>query len=138
MSMPRLLVLAALLLSAACYTSPKPEAYAPALSPAGVHAVLRLWSGAEAAGELLEVRESAYVLLLNDRVTVVPYTAIAVGTFEHQEWMSFGSVASPNAETRQRLRWDSRFPFGMRDPALAALLRAGKQTEPDIVTGAKQ
>jgi hypothetical protein len=138
MSMPRLLVPAALFLSAACYTSPKPEAYAPALSPTGVHAVLRLWSGAEAGGELLEVRESAYVLLINDRVTIVPYTTIASGMFEHQDWMSFGSVASPNAETRQRLAWDSRFPFGMRDPALAALLRVGKQTEPDVVNGAKQ
>jgi hypothetical protein len=124
--------------SAACYTSPKPEVYAPALSPNGVHAGLRLRTGAEAAGELLEVRDSAYVLLINDRVTVVPFSAIASGTFEHQDWMSFGSVATPNAETRQRLRWDSRFPFGMRDPALAALLRAGKQTEPDMVNGAKQ
>jgi hypothetical protein len=138
MSKPRLLVLAALLLSAACYTSPKPEGYPPALSPTGAHAVLRLRTGAEAVGELLEVRDSAYVLLVNDRVTVVPFTTIASGIFEHQDWMSFGSVASPNAETRQRLRWDSRFPFGMRDPALAALLRAGKQTEPDIVNGAKQ
>jgi hypothetical protein len=138
MSKPRLLVLAALLLSAACYTSPKPEVYAPALSPNGVHGSLHLRTGAEAAGELLEVRDSAYVLLINDRVTVVPFSAIASGTFEHQDWMSFGSVAMPNAETRQRLRWDSRFPFGIRDPALAALLRAGKQTEPDIVNGAKQ
>ena len=138
MSMPRLLLLAALVLSAACYTSPKPEVYAPALSPAGVRGVLRLRSGTDAVGELLEVREDAYVLLINDRVTIVPYTTIASGTFEHQDWMSLGSVASPNAATRQRLRWDSRFPFGMRDPALAALLRASKQTEPDIVGGAKQ
>jgi hypothetical protein len=138
MPKPRLLVLAALVLSAACYTSPKPEVYAPALSPNGVHGVLHLRTGAEAAGELLEVRENAYVLLINDRVTVVPFTTIASGTFEHQDWMSFGSVASPTAETRQRLRWDSRFPFGMRDPAMAALLRAGNQTEPDVVNGGKQ
>lgn len=138
MSMPRLFILTALLLSAACYTSPEPEVYAPALSPHGVHGVLHLRTGAEAGGELLEVRDSAYVLLINDRVTVVPFTAIATGTFEHQDWMSFGSAATPNAETRQRLRWDSRFPFGIRDPALAALLRAGKQTEPDIVNGARQ
>ena len=138
MFMPRRLALAALSLSAACYTSPNPEVYAPALSPSGVHGALRLRSGAEAVGELLEVREDAYVLLIGDRVTVVPYTTIASGTFEHQDWISFGSVASPNADTRQRLRWDSRFPFGMRDPALAALLRASKQTEPDIVSGAKQ
>jgi hypothetical protein len=138
MSMPRLLLLAALALSAACYTSPEPAVYAPALSANGVHGVLRLRSGADAVGELLEVREDSYVLLIKDRVTIVPYATIASGTFEHQDWMSFGSVALPNAETRQRLRWDSRFPFGMRDTALAALLRASKQTEPDVARGANQ
>jgi hypothetical protein len=138
MSMPRLSALATLLLVAACYTSPKPEAYAPALSPAGVRGALRLRSGGNVAGELLEVRDSAYVMLINSRVTIVPYSAIASGEFDHQDWMAFGSVASPNADTRQRLRWDSRFPFGIRDPALAALLRAGRQTEPDIVSGARQ
>ena len=80
------------------------------------------------------MRDSAYVMLVTDRVVIVPYRVLSAGSFDHQDWATFDSFAQPSGETRQRLRWDSRFPFGMQDRALAALLRASGQSEPTVVT----
>jgi len=133
-SLPRSFGVAAILWAAGCYTSPKPEWYAPAQSPAGVHGKLHAKSGISIRGELLEVRDSAYVMLVANRVTIIPYRTLESGSFEHQDWATLNSFASPSAETIQRLRWDSRFPFGMQDRAMAALLRAAGQSQPDVVT----
>jgi hypothetical protein len=99
-----------------------------------VHGFLRAKGGISIRGELLEVRDSAYVMLVGNRVTIVPYRVLSSGSFERQDWTTFDSFASPSLETLQRLRWDSRFPFGMQDRALTALLRAADQTRPDVVT----
>ena len=60
--------------------------------------------------------------------------ALSSASFEHQDWATFGSFTSPSPETRGRLRWDSRFPFGLQDRALAALLQSSGQTQPDVIT----
>ena len=133
-SMPRFFALAAIALAAGCYTSPKPEVYGPALSPTGIQGILQATSGIRISGELLEVRDSAYVMLVSDRVVIIPYRVLSSGSFDHQDWATFDSFARPSVETRQRLRWDSRFPFGMQDRALAALLRASGQSEPTVIT----
>ena len=133
-STPTFFALAALALASGCYTSPKPEVYGPALSPTGIHGVLQARSGVRVSGELLEVRDSAYVMLVSDRVVIIPYGVLSSGSFDHQDWTTFDSFAHPSVETRQRLRWDSRFPFGMQDRAMAALLRAGGQSEPTVIT----
>ena len=116
----------------ACYTSPPPEGFGQALQPNGVQGTLTVTGGKRVHGELLEVRDSAYVLLVDNRVAVVPYRAIQEAGFEHQDWACC-SYANPSASVRERLRWSSRFPFGIRDEALAALLRASGQTRPDSV-----
>lgn len=118
---------------AACYTSPSPQTYVQAMTPAGVRGVLHVQRGPEVTGELLEVRDSAYVMLVDNRVTVVPFRLLAAAQFDRQDWADFSSLTTPSAATRQRLRMDSRFPFGMRDPALAALLRASGQARPDVI-----
>jgi len=103
------------------------------MTPAGVRAVLHVRRGPEVAGELLEVRDSSYVLLVNNRVTVVPYQVIMGVQLDRRDWADFSSLTQPTAATRQQLRFDSRFPFGMRDSALAALLKASGQERPDVV-----
>jgi hypothetical protein len=125
-----------LALVAGCHTSPSPESYDLARRPNGIHGTLESRAGRSIAGELLEVRDSAFVMLVGDRVTIVPYRAIANASFDHQDWAAFQTLTpTPSAEARERIRWDSRFPYGMRPPALAALLRLSGQTEPDVVTG---
>ena len=125
---------AVMVVAVGCYTSVKPEGYGPALSPEGVHGVLAATSGISIRGELLEVRDSAYVMLVANRVTIVPYRALSSASFEHQDWATFDSFTSPSADTRARLRWDSRFPFGLQDRALAALLQSSGQAQPDVIT----
>jgi hypothetical protein len=126
--------LAVLVVSSSCYTSPPPQNYGPALAPNGVHGVLATGASAALSGELLEVRDSAYVMLVDSRVVIVPYRLIRSADFEHQDWAQFGSITKPSASTRERLRWDSRFPFGIRDEAMAALLRRSGQSRPDVVS----
>lgn len=125
---------ALLALMAACYTSPPPEGYRVALQPNGVKGALMVNGGAQLSGELLEVRDSAYVLLVKNRVTIVSYGAIVRAAFEHQDWLCC-DYEHPSSRVRERLRAASRFPFGMRDEALAAILRVSGQTSPDYIPG---
>jgi hypothetical protein len=122
-----------LVAASACYTSAPPEGFRPALQPNGVRGNIMVNGGAQLSGELLEVRDSAYMLLVKDRVTFVPYAAIVRAAFEQQDWLCC-TYERPNASTRERLRWASRFPFGIRDEAMAALLRTSGQTTPDTIT----
>ena len=132
--MTRHVLPAALALLTGCWTSPAPSNFPPARSSHGVQASLQTQSGVQILGELLEVRDSAYVMLFGNRVTIVPYFALRNADFPHQDWGQFGSYTHPSASTRDRMRWYSRFPFGMNDAALAALLQASGQTTPDVVT----
>jgi len=122
-----------LVVAAACYTSPKPEHYPPANTPNGVRGEIELQNGRRVDAELLEVRDSAYVVLVGERVGIAPYWAIRSASFAHQDWVGAGRFRSPNASTRERLRYASRFPFGIGDAALAALFRVGGQTAPDYL-----
>ena len=122
-----------LLLAAGCYTSPKPETYARALQPNGDRGTIELTDGRSLDVELLEVRDSAYVVLIDDRVAIAPYPSIKSASFEHQSWRTNQVAASPSARTRETLRHASRFPFGMRGAALEALLRVSGQTQPDYL-----
>jgi len=134
--MMRYLLPASLALLVGCWTSPAPSGFPPARSPGGVQARLQTQSGTQLSGELLEVRDSAYVVLLSNRVTIVPFLSLRGAAFPHQDWGQLGSYTHPSADTRDRIRWYSRFPFGMNDVALAALLRASGQTTPDVVASA--
>jgi hypothetical protein len=125
---------AGLLLLGGCYTSTNPQGYFRGAIANGVSGVLRVHDGRTVRGELLEVRDSAYVLLVSAHVTVVPYRTISSAKFEEQDWTMSGFFANPSPQTRERLRWDSRFPFGIRPAAMDALLRASGQTEPDVIT----
>lgn len=122
-----------LAVTTACYTSPNPRDYPPAKRPNGVTGELTTKDRHSVRGELLEVRDSSYVFLVSGRVTVVPYVAVVSAHFTDQDWASIGWDSWPSADRRDRLRWDSRFPFGIRAEAMDALLRAGGQTGPDTV-----
>ena len=127
----RLISVSAIALTSACRTSPAPDRFRPAFVPNGVHGVITLDSGKRVEVELLEVTDTAYVVLTGNRVAVAPYRALRRVYFEHQDWMDQPDHADPSSELRERLRYASRFPFGMPAATLAELLRRGGQDRPD-------
>jgi hypothetical protein len=110
-----------------CHVGPSTSTFGPATGPRGIAADLRLKHGA-VQGELLEVQDSALLVLRDDRVVLVPLAAIRVGSFEKRGALIEGGHSSRSA--RSALRLQSRFPSGLTPELRARLLAAYGQTEP--------
>ena len=123
-----LIVPAAVLGFSACMVGPSGANFAPANWPDGIEADLRL-KGSRIQGELLEVQDSALLVLRDDRVVLVPLAAIRVGSFRQR------GVLVENGRARRSALLDlklvSRFPAGLTPELKARLLAAYGQTEPD-------
>ncbi len=123
-----LIVPAAVLGFSACMVGPGTRTFAPANWPDGIEADLRL-KGSRIRGELLEVQDSALLVLRDDRVVLVPLAAIRLGSFRQ------GGVLVENGRARRAALLDlklvSRFPAGLTPELKARLLAAYGQTEPD-------
>ncbi len=155
-------LLTCLLLSLAitgCQFGPKIENFEQARRPEGITASIELRRGitedGRVEGELLEVRDDG--LLLNTReareggvvkrhLVFVPYTAMeTVGVEElnlrvlketRGTWTEGDAAPTWNPEQdREKLRLLSRFPQGLADPLLEALLAAEGQTAVDVIGG---
>jgi len=120
----------------ACYTGPSVRSFAPAQSPRGIWADLRVDRGkARIQGELLEVQDSALLVLRDGprpRVTIVPLRAIRAGFFPKLGTLRGAGRMAP--KERERLRLVSRFPAGLTPELRARLLSAYGQTEADGLT----
>ena len=119
--------LAALTLAAsACATGPAVERYPPAMSAAGVGLRLRI-GDTDLAGELLEVQDSAIVVLTPTEVALVHFRAIRGMRLPNERLPYRGGPPSTNV--RERLRLLSRFPVGIPSGQLTRLLQArGQET----------
>lgn len=124
---------AALLIGAlgACFTGPSARTFPPARDPGGIAADLRLeLRQGRLRGELLEVQDSALVVLRDDSlVTIVPIRAIRSGSFAKPGLLIANGYISRRG--RERLRLVSRFPAGLTPELRARLLAAYGQTAPD-------
>jgi len=121
----RLLLVAVVALG--CYTSTDPNRFAPAIGPHGVMGALAL-SNTRVGVELLELRDSSYVVLVRNRVAIVPFRAVSAWRFDQiANWR----YAPPAGLLREQLTSASRFPYGMPPTALAELLAAAGQAAPD-------
>ena len=118
------------LLAVACYTSVPPEKFAPAVGPRGAVGQLTLARGPRRYVELLELRDSAFVLLVGDRVAIAPFRVVRGLALAQIGDVTF-PFEPPRPSARQQLRMASRFPHGMPAPALAELLAASGQPAPD-------
>ena len=123
----RYLIVINLVLLAGCYKiGPRIEDY-PARSAAGL-------TGEITAGrvrypvELLEVRDSAFIVLSNQRVMHIPFRSISGVNFRKTLVVRMASPADFRERHRQ-LRLMSRFPFGMTPDVLQRLLQALNQSE---------
>ena len=112
----------------ACMVGPSTRRFAPANGPKGIEADLVLKSG-RIQGEVLEVQDTALLLLRVDRVVLVPLRAIRAGRFRGLGQVVEGGGASHGQLARLRLL--SRFPAGLTPEIRTRLLRAYGQTEPD-------
>ena len=118
-------ILAAIALTG-CHFGATPQSFAPAQGPAGVVASIEFSHGTVEA-ELLNVRDSAIVVLNQDHVVLVPYRAIRHATFLNApEKLNHGET--PNVQTRAALRSLSRFPQGLSPALEQRLLLAYHET----------
>lgn len=129
--MRHVLVLSLLLGSAgvsACFTGPSAAGFPPAITPHGVASRIRLRRSV-VRGELLEVRDTAYVVLGDDALLLLPFDAIGNADFD-----GVLSVAgAPGSAASERLRLVSRYPQGMSPRVLESLLAAVHQSELRVV-----
>jgi len=110
-----------------------PEANDPAMAAQGARATLV--SGQKlVAGELLEVRDSALVLLTTERVLLVPFSSFDRGSFDDGNEVRTLTAAAPSTQARAELQMISRFPPGMPAIALEKILAARQQTQIEVFT----
>jgi hypothetical protein len=112
----------------ACMVGPSTRTFTPAKRPQGIEADLRL-KGARVQGELLEVQDTALLVLRADRVVLVPLRVIKAGRFRNGGALVWNGQASRG--TLPRLRLLSRFPAGLTPEVRARLLALYGQTEPE-------
>lgn len=130
--MTRALILAGVVFGfMGCAVGPSTRNFGPATGPRGIAADLRVRWGATGRlqGELLEVQDTALVLLIANRVVLVPIRVIQFGRFSRRGVLiENGKV---HVRSLDRLSLVSRFPDGMKPDIMARLLAAYGQTQPD-------
>jgi hypothetical protein len=118
-------------LAAACFTSPLPERLAVATGPRGVSGEIWFLDESKVRVELLEVRDTAYLVMHDGRIALLPYATVAEASFETVGPLMIGDGRVPPAKLRERLRFLSRYPFGVPEAAMSELLRSAGQHAPD-------
>ena len=116
----------------ACYTGPSSNEFHPATTPRGVDARVEL-PHRSIRGELLEVRDTAFVLYddAGTGLVLVPFSAVGGARFDALGSYSGGT---PDPEWSAKLRQVSRYPYGMSPSVLQALLANAHQAELHVVT----
>jgi hypothetical protein len=130
-SIREVLIGAATVVAAACYTGPSAASYAPAHSPAGAQVKLELTKGSM-RGELLEVRDSALVVWNGCHMSVVLFSAIEDASFGGPD--TYYDGGQPTRESLLLMRMLSRFPVGMPKSVEAEMLRCSGETAPVVVS----
>jgi hypothetical protein len=103
--------------------------YRPAQDPQGV--IMRLDTAqGQLSGELIEVRDDGIVLLADQMLRLLPYTAILSSELDQTaSRYSISRRAAPEPDVQEHLRLLSRFPQGLSPELMRQLLDAYGQTE---------
>ncbi len=118
---------------AGCSIGPSPESFRPANEPAGISVTLQTTGGAKAAGELLEVRDTALVVLADSLVRIAPYAAIRSAQFQQRGGLDFGWGGTPGRRHRAELAQLARFPAGIPPGTMSLLLQLHGQAAPKVM-----
>ena len=125
------LIGAATVVAAGCFTGPSASSYAPAHSPAGAQVKLKLTKGSM-RGELLEVRDSALVVWNGCHMSVVLFGAIEAASFDGPD--TYYDGGHPERESLLLMRMLSRFPGGMPKAVETEMLRCSGEAAPAVVS----
>jgi hypothetical protein len=109
-----------------CHVGPKPSTYVLAQGPAGAESEIEMTHGTMTA-ELVDVRDSAIVVVNLGEVVLVPWASIRKATFEGASGTLSGG-RPPERELRASMRAVSRYPQGLTPALEAGLLAAYHQT----------
>lgn len=113
----------------ACHIGMSADKYRPASQPAGVRITMNTAQG-HAAGELLTVRDTGIIVLIDGKVHMVPYTAIQSSEIDQTSSnYAITNRSAPGADAQAHLKLISRFPQGLTPELLQQLLQAYGQTE---------
>ena len=123
------LVILACLSNNACtfgVTAPK---YLPAQGPRGVNLHVDTSQG-KFSGELIEVLDTGIVMLADQKIRLLPYTAILSSKVDQTpSRYSISKRTVPNPDVQAQLRLLSRFPQGLTPELMRQLLDANGQAE---------
>ncbi len=116
-------------LSGCLLLGPTARSFPPATGPAGVRATLTTSQGVFDA-EVVEVRDAALLVLRGDnRLVLVPYTAIQRGEFDQMRRLRIEGRQPLERPHLEQLRLVSRYPQGVSPELLRTLLAAYGQRE---------
>jgi hypothetical protein len=116
-----------------CAVGPSPRSFLPATRPAGIAMEIVSVQRARMTGELLEVQDTALLVLADSQVRLAPYKAINSAAFHQRGDLSVGWTRTPGRSQREELRRLARFPAGAPPEALRRLLQICGQVEPKVV-----
>jgi len=107
-----------------CHVGPRPESFLPAQHPEGVAARL-VTRSLEVRGEVLVVQDTALIVRDGDSLYFIPVAVIREGTFPAMREAEIRRGAFVRKrDGRERLQLVSRFPQGLSDDRLQAVLAA--------------
>lgn len=126
-----------LLLWCGCSRGPKMNQFAPAHGMEGIQTTIHLidisTENRSLQGELLAVEEADLLILLNSRITRIPFTNIQKATFNQLPGLIIGAGRMPGSSKRNQLRLLSRYPQGLEGAVLARFLRSEQQNAIDEI-----
>jgi hypothetical protein len=115
-------------LSNGCSLGMTASKYRPAQGPAGATLHVETARG-KLSGELIEVRGTGIVLLAEQKLRLLPYSAILSSQVDQTPSRSISKGTVPTPDEQARLRLVSRFPQGLTPELMRQLLDANGQTE---------
>ena len=116
----------------ACYVGVggRAQSFAPAQAPEGVFTEIVTATGGFISGELLEIQDTALLLLSDQQLFLLPYAVVRRAHFAQMKSdTTISDEEAPSAAVRERLRLVSRFPQGVTPELLGELLAAYGQSE---------
>jgi hypothetical protein len=119
--------LAALTSTGCIFTGGSPSRAPLANSPKGVAGVVAAASDMY-EGELLTVTRADLTLRTSERVVVIPYSLVDSGGFSA---IDVHIVGAPSQRNLEQLRYASRYPYGVPDSAMRAILAKMGRSAPD-------
>jgi hypothetical protein len=106
--------------------------FQPTNGPAGISVELRATGNARLTGELLEVRDSALLILADGKVRLARFQGIKLASFHQRAELDFADYSPATARQRLRMREVARFPTGLSPELLQKMLQLHGQTEESL------